>query len=204
MLYPNGTRIRPHVSSPYGPRDPSIGVSSFHHGADLTGFRTIRAVAAGKVTFAGWMNDAAGNTVVIDHGNGVTSVYMHNRSITARTGNRVIEGGGIAVMGETGNASGPCCHLEIRVHGKSTEPLAYIQARITTTNPTPAGTPAPTLQEDEMIIRIKGKTGARRGGLYLIQGGKATFLGADPGQGFPVLEDEEQIAALQKRVSGIG
>lgn len=139
MLYPNGTTTRPTVSSPYGPRDPSIGVSGWHNGADLIGFATIQAVAAGLVTFAGWLNDAAGYTVVIDHGGGVSSIYMHNAAHHVRRGQRVTEGQRIARMGMTGNASGLCNHLEIRVHGKSTEPLGYIAKRLT--NPKPATTP---------------------------------------------------------------
>lgn len=61
-----------------------------------------------------------------------------------------------------------------------------------------------TSREDEMIVNIKGKAGARRGGLYYIAGGVATFLGAHAGKGFPTLTDEAEIRNLQKRVSGIG
>jgi hypothetical protein len=155
MLYPNGTTSRPRVSSPYGPRDSSIGISSFHAGADLIGFGTIHAIAAGRVTFAGWMNNAAGRTVIIDHGNGITSVYMHNDTHRVRRGDRVTEGQPIATMGDTGNASGPCNHLEIRIRGKRTEPLAYIAARLPRTPaPTSAPTTTPTKEEEEMPIII--------------------------------------------------
>lgn len=143
MLYPDGTTNTPRVSSPFGPR--KGGAFSFHYGADLIGFTTIRAVESGLVTFAGWMNDAAGNTVIIDHGGGVTSLYMHNANHHVRRGERVTEGQPIATMGRTGNASGNCCHLEIRRHGTSVEPLAYVRARLIQAAPTvaPAPTPAP-------------------------------------------------------------
>lgn len=154
MLYPNRSTTRPRVSSPYGPRDPSIGISGWHNGADLIGFGTIHAIAAGRVTFAGWLNNAAGNTIVIDHGNGVTSVYMHNAAHQVRRGQRVTEGQPIATMGATGNASGPCNHLEIRVHGKSVEPLAYIAARLTAT---PTTTNTTTLEDEMPIIIVQRK-----------------------------------------------
>src|SRR5690554_349144 len=130
MLWPNGSTTRPAISSPFGPR--SGGAFSVHYGTDFTGFATIRAVAPGLVTFAGWMNDAAGNTVVIDHGGGVSSVYMHNASHTVSRGARVTEGQPIAVMGASGNATGPCCHLEVRLNGTSVDPVPYITARLTT------------------------------------------------------------------------
>lgn len=192
MLYPNGTDRRPKVSSPYGRRDPRIGVSSFHAGADLIGFSTVHAVAAGRVTFAGRMNNAAGNTIVIDHGNGVTSVYMHNRSHKVRRGQRVTEGQPIAVMGSTGNASGTCNHLEIRVHGKSTSPLGYISRHLTTTN-----------EGEEMLQNIKGKAGKRSGGTWLLAGGKAVFLGHDPANTAPYIADEDVIRNLAAHYDGL-
>ena len=130
MLYPNGSAKRPKVSSPYGPRDGSIGVSNFHAGADFIGFATIKAVADGNVTYVGWLNNAAGNTIRIDHGGGVQSTYMHNASHKVKKGQRVTRGQAIAVMGSTGNATGDCSHLEIRLNGKSTDPVPYIAARV--------------------------------------------------------------------------
>lgn len=191
MLYPNGTTTRPHVSSPYGPRDPRIGVSSFHAGADLTGYSTIHAIAAGVVTSAGWMNNAAGNVVVIDHGNGVTSVYMHNASHKVKRGQHVTEGQPIAVMGSTGNASGNCNHLEIRINGKTTEPLAYISARLN------------TQEENDMIVNIKGQAGKRSGGTWLLKDGTATFLGYDPKFKAPIIQSDAVIRNLAKHYEGL-
>lgn len=155
MLFPDGTTTTPRVSSPFGPR--KGGAFNFHYGADLTNFTTIHAIAGGMVTYAGRMNAAAGNTIVIDHGNGVTSLYMHNDAHHVRRGDRVSEGQPIAVMGRTGNATGRCCHLEIRVRGTSIEPLGYIAARLTHTTPAGGGTspaPAPINNEigDHMFI----------------------------------------------------
>jgi hypothetical protein len=147
MRFPDGSTKAPYVTSPFGKRQG--GAFSFHYGADMIGFATIKAVASGKVTFAGWMNNAAGNTVVIDHGNGVTSLYMHNAQHYVRKGDNVKEGQDIAFMGRSGNATGACCHLEIRVHGTSVEPVSYINARLSA----PAGeakTPEPVEVPEEM------------------------------------------------------
>ncbi|WP_217182599.1 M23 family metallopeptidase [Streptomyces sp. AC495_CC817] len=201
MLYPTGTTTRPRVSSPYGPRDPRIGVGAFHHGADLIGFDAIHAVASGRVTFAGWMNAAAGNTVVIDHGGGVTSVYMHNERHHVRKGDTVSEGAHIADMGDTGNATGECNHLEIRVRGKSVEPLAYIAARLTQTAPNTTH-PNPTTKEEEpMLVNIQGHAGKRSGGAYFIANGVATYLGPVV-VGLPLLTTAH-ADALAKAVSGL-
>lgn len=193
MLYPNGATAPPRVSSPFGPR--SGGAFSFHYGADLIGFTTIRSIAPGLVTFAGLLNNSAGYTVIIDHGDGITSLYMHNHSHHVRLGDRVTEGQPIAVMGDSGNATGDCNHLEIRRHGTSIEPLSYIAARLTAT---PATT---TKEKEEMIVNIQGKAGVRNGGAYYIEGGKATFIGGTVA-GAPTL-DFEQGSRLAKRVSGI-
>lgn len=157
MLYPNGSTTRPAVSSPYGPR--AGGAFSFHYGADLVGFTRIHAIAGGLVTFAGWMNNAAGHTVIIDHGGGVTSVYMHNASHAVARGQRVTEGQHIANMGASGNATGPCNHLEIRVHGTSVEPLSYIANRLSAASGSAAGgtsTSRPTPKKEEEEMRNSG------------------------------------------------
>lgn len=204
MLFPNGSPIQPNVSSPFGPR--KGGAFSVHYGADLTGFTTIRAVAPGKVTFAGWMNAAAGNTIIIDHGNGVSSVYMHNASHKVSRGARVSEGDPIATMGATGNASGPCCHLEIRINGTSVDPLPYIATRVTR----PAGastaphTPTETDQEDDEmsdgvficetpINRRDAKDGVHR---WIVDAPAGTKRNID-GDEYKFYRDDLKVAELQ-------
>ena len=127
-IYPNGGTTAPKVSSAFGPR--AGGAFSTHYGADLIGFRDAYAVEAGTVTHAGWMNDAAGNTVVIDHGGGVTSLYMHLAAVSVSRGQRVAERTRIGTVGQTGNATGDCLHYEIRLHGRSVEPMSWTAARI--------------------------------------------------------------------------
>lgn len=70
-----------------------------------------------------------------------------------------------------------------------------------------SGKPAAAPQEaDDMIINIKGKSGSRRGGLYYVSGGKATFIGARspkaPGR-YPMVSSEAEIKRLQSRISGL-
>ncbi|AXC34900.1 endolysin [Microbacterium phage TimoTea] len=135
-MYPHGAKTPPKVSSPFGPRDPRVGISSQHNGADLIGFEDVHAVEAGTVTSAGWMNDAAGITVVINHGGGITSLYMHLERVSVSRGARVAEGAKIGEVGSTGNATGDCLHYEIRLNGRSIEPMGWTAARIN------AGAPA--------------------------------------------------------------
>lgn len=183
MKYPNGTTTAPRVSSPYGPR--TGGVSSFHYGVDYIGFDNIHAIAKGVVSYSGWLNNAAGNTIRIDHRNGIASRYMHNAKLLVRSGQHVKEGQVIAVMGDTGNATGKCCHLEVYVGSRAVDPVPYLKAHVNTNS-----------GDEEMIVRIKGMAGKRSGGLYLFSGGRRTFLGTDAGKGFPLISDEGQIARL--------
>lgn len=64
-------------------------------------------------------------------------------------------------------------------------------------------TTAASQETEDMLIQIKGKVNARRGGLYFVSGGKATFLGGPVPAGVPLLSDESQIKALQSRVTGL-
>lgn len=64
--------------------------------------------------------------------------------------------------------------------------------------------PKPTIPtEDDMIINIKGKRGSRRGGLYFVSGGRATFIGPRGKTSFPQFSNEKEIAILQKRIKGL-
>ncbi|HWV44424.1 MAG TPA: M23 family metallopeptidase [Nitrospira sp.] len=137
MLYPNGTTTKPKVSSPFGPRKGS-SQNGFHYGTDYIGFPDVHSIAAGTVTLARYLNDQAGNTVAVDiaHGNGTTTtiVYMHLATINVKVGQSVSEGQILGAVGQTGNATGPCCHLEVRIwiagkcHWQDSEP--WLAARV--------------------------------------------------------------------------
>jgi len=123
------------ISSGYGPRGivcNGAGCStSFHYGIDFpTSCGTpIRAVAAGRVTFVG-SGGSFGNQVIIDHGNGVESVYGHlNGVYLVGVGDLIESGTHIAQVGATGVVT--ACHLDlkIRVRGEHTNPQTYLRAR---------------------------------------------------------------------------
>lgn len=118
------------ISSYYGARDLGDG---WHDGIDMvrpggsTGC-TIVAAESGTVTHAGWKN-TAGYTVIIDHGNGFQTRYYHMKqgSIVVSAGQKVSRGQPIGQIGATGFVTGPHLHFEVRVNGKSVNPLPYLK-----------------------------------------------------------------------------
>ena len=118
------------ISSYYGARDLGDG---WHDGIDMvrpggsTGC-TIVAAESGTVTHAGWKN-TAGYTVIIDHGNGFQTRYYHMKqgSILVSAGQKVSRGQPIGQIGATGFVTGPHLHFEVRVNGKSVNPLPYLK-----------------------------------------------------------------------------
>ena len=85
----------------------------------------IEAPAAGIVIAAGW-ETGYGNTVEIDHGFGLSTRYAHASKILVHVGQRVDRGERIALVGNTGLATGPHLHYEVHVHGKPVDPLKYV------------------------------------------------------------------------------
>ena len=83
------------------------------------------AVDSGTVLFAGW-HYSYGNYVLIDHGNGVSSIVAHNSSLVVSAGQSVSQGQVVAYSGSTGNSTGPHVHLEARVNGKRVNPYNYL------------------------------------------------------------------------------
>ncbi|MEG1993395.1 MAG: peptidoglycan DD-metalloendopeptidase family protein [Oscillospiraceae bacterium] len=102
-----------------------------HTGMDISA-RTgtpVLASASGTVSYAGWKNGGYGNLVIINHGGGVTTLYLHNSAIYVKSGQVVTQGQQIAAMGQTGNAYGSHCHFEIRLSGTPVNPAKYIGSR---------------------------------------------------------------------------
>lgn len=113
------------MTSPFGYRH-----GKFHHGLDLGGLSTgttIRASDGGTVTFAGWKNSIYGNTVDIDHGNGVLTRYAHCNEVVVKKGQTVSQYQEIAKLGNTGYSSGPHIHFEIRFDNVAANPIKYLQ-----------------------------------------------------------------------------
>lgn len=101
----------------------------FHYGIDISGScaygQTIVASDGGVVTEAGW-ESGYGNCVVIDHGNGYSTLYGHASTLLVTTGQAVAKGQAIARVGATGNATGPHCHFEVIKDGNKVNPLSYV------------------------------------------------------------------------------
>ncbi len=101
-----------------------------HNGIDIAGGddygQPIIASDGGIVTFAGNDGGGYGNYVMIDHGNGYMTVYGHASEICCETGQYVGQGETIALIGSTGNSTGPHLHFEVRLNGEYQDPLNYV------------------------------------------------------------------------------
>ena len=106
---------------------PILHIARPHEGIDVTApmGSPIEAPAAGVVTDAGW-ESGYGNTVTIDHGYGVTTKFAHASKLLVKTGQRVQRGQRIALVGNTGLATGPHLHYEVHVNGRPVDPLKYV------------------------------------------------------------------------------
>ncbi len=116
------------MTSGFGYRmHPILGYSRFHSGLDFgADYGTpIRAAAPGKVLFAGWYG-GYGQTVILDHGNNVTTLYGHTSEIYISEGQTVPRGTPIAAVGSTGLSTGPHLHFEVRIGGNPVDPQDYL------------------------------------------------------------------------------
>lgn len=116
------------VSSPYGRRNFGDG---WHAGIDIvrpggSSGCTVVAAESGTVTFAGWYN-SGGYTVMIDHGNGLSTMYCHmQNTLKVRSGQRVSRGQAIGNIGATGYVTGAHLHFEVKVNGRNVNPSLYL------------------------------------------------------------------------------
>ncbi len=116
------------ISSEFGYRiSPFTGQREFHKGLDISGPEgtPIIAPAEGVAIFTG-KNGAYGLSLVLDHGNGITTRYAHLLKIVIKKGEKVKRGEIIAYMGNTGRSTGPHLHYEVRLNGVPVNPLRYI------------------------------------------------------------------------------
>jgi murein DD-endopeptidase MepM/ murein hydrolase activator NlpD len=98
-----------------------------HEGIDITAptGTPIWAAAGGTVIWSGWRG-GYGNCVVIDHGNGLATLYAHASALLVGVGQALSQGQTVALVGSTGNSSGPHLHFEVRVNGVAVDPLLYL------------------------------------------------------------------------------
>lgn len=121
---PSSTR----VTSDYGTRvSPMGGASSNHKGIDIgaSGGAAIVAAANGTVTTAAY-SSAAGNYVMIDHGGGLYTVYMHASALLVSPGQTVTAGQTIAQVGSTGISTGNHLHFGVSLNGSYVSPWSYL------------------------------------------------------------------------------
>jgi septal ring factor EnvC (AmiA/AmiB activator) len=116
------------LTSRFGPRiSPFTGKLQFHAGIDISGAPGTEIVATGhgRVAFVG-MKGPLGETVIIDHGNGVRTLYGHTSAVFVKQGEIVERGQKVAAMGNTGRSTGPHLHYTVEVKGRAVNPLDYI------------------------------------------------------------------------------
>lgn len=116
------------VTSEYGMRyHPILQIRKLHTGIDIGASHGARAVAAdgGTVIRTGWMG-AYGNTVIIDHGGGISTLYAHLSSISVSPGAVVGKGDTVGLVGSTGWSTGPHLHFEVRKMGTPVNPRQWI------------------------------------------------------------------------------
>ncbi len=107
--------------------NPISGRRELHTGYDIPApyGSNIVAAEAGTVIYSGWMS-GYGNTIMIDHGGGLVTLYGHNSSLVVSKGRSVTRGQVIAKCGSTGNSTGNHCHFEVRVNGRAVSPEPYL------------------------------------------------------------------------------
>lgn len=107
---------------------PNYSSGSYHGGVDFpvsTG-SNIYAASSGVVIKVAYLNYSYGYHIIIDHGDGLSTLYAHNSQIFVSTGQSVSAGQVIAAAGSTGNSTGPHCHFEVRVNGNRVNPMNYL------------------------------------------------------------------------------
>lgn len=115
------------IASGFGYRiHPIYGIAKMHNGLDFTAPQgtPIYATGDGIVTTAG-VGTGTGNEVIINHGYGYETVYMHMVRIKARDGQRVKRGEVIGWVGSTGASTGPHCHYEVHINGTPVDPVYF-------------------------------------------------------------------------------
>ncbi|HZP25741.1 MAG TPA: peptidoglycan DD-metalloendopeptidase family protein [Dehalococcoidia bacterium] len=113
-----------------GPISSPFGDGRGHTGIDIDGFgregSTIVAAAAGQVVYTAYLGYGYGYHIIIDHGNGFSTLYAHLSDIWVSPGQYVAQGEGIGVIGCTGYCTGTHLHFEIRIGGVPVDPMGYL------------------------------------------------------------------------------
>ncbi len=124
----SGTLSYPTYSRSVSAGYPNYSSGRYHGGVDFrcpSGTKVCSA-ADGVVIVAKNLNYSYGHYLIIDHGNGLSTLYAHNTTLLVGVGDHVSRGQQIAFSGSTGNSTGPHCHFEVRVNGTRVNPWNYL------------------------------------------------------------------------------
>ena len=124
---PKGFPVSGSVTSPFGMRENPFGGRRHHAGVDISAREgaSIKAAADGIVSYAG-RTEGSGYVVVLEHGCGYSTVYAHNKKNQVKVGQRVSRGETIALVGSTGNSTGPHLHYEVLHNGRNVNPKNFL------------------------------------------------------------------------------
>jgi murein DD-endopeptidase MepM/ murein hydrolase activator NlpD len=111
------------VASGFGKRGGGV-----HDGIDILApsGEQVRAASGGRVEYAGSGKRGYGNAVVLDHGDGITTLYGHLATIRVQSGETVAAGAVVGTVGRSGNATTHHLHFELRVDGEAVDPAPYL------------------------------------------------------------------------------
>lgn len=115
------------VSSSFGWRVGLYGQTEFHNGIDIPcAYNSAIYASDGGTVIIAEEHYSYGRYIVIDHGNGISTLYAHNTSLLVKVGDVVKQGQQIAMAGSTGDSNGNHCHFSVRIDGSPTDPLKYV------------------------------------------------------------------------------
>jgi hypothetical protein len=129
------------ITQPFGPTSSTIepayeGYSHFHTGIDFSTPSGTPVVAAGSgtVVAAGWSQDGFGNKVIIDHGNGLRTLYGHLKQVNVMVGKSIQAGQQLGLSGSTGESTGPHLHFGVEKNGVWVDPSPYLSGASSVAN----------------------------------------------------------------------
>lgn len=124
-IWPLHGRVTTEFGVPHWPYQPT------HSGIDIStgnysGVALIKPFRAGRVIETVYSDYGLGNHVVVDHGNGISSVYAHLKTIAVHEGQEVSQNTTLGTEGSTGASTGPHLHFEVRINGQATDPRQFV------------------------------------------------------------------------------
>jgi murein DD-endopeptidase MepM/ murein hydrolase activator NlpD len=119
------------ITSQYGNRyHPILKKNKMHTGIDIAvpSGTSVLAANAGTVIYSGY-NGGYGNTVIIDHGGKISTLYAHNSKLLVKVGDKIEKGKVVSKSGSTGLSTGPHLHFEVRENGQHVDPMKYLTGK---------------------------------------------------------------------------